>query len=141
MTYGWIWIGVIAISVALTLITKKNLISSVAAGALVAVILDIVGINGILWQALALVGASLVFALVFTLFLSGRNECCSFRIDSLIGQTCTVEERIDNASGTGQVSVAGSGWSARAVNEETVYEIGTTLRIVAVEGVKLICME
>ena len=60
-------------------------------------------------------------------------------MDGIIGQRCTVVEKIDNFAGCGEVRVNGQIWSARGVFEEDSFEVGTTLRVVAIEGVKLIC--
>ena len=58
---------------------------------------------------------------------------------SLVGKKCVVDEVINNGAGSGQVVVNGLSWSARAVADADVYEKGTVLTVVAVEGVKLIC--
>ena len=60
-------------------------------------------------------------------------------IESVVGERCVVVERIDNFAGCGEVRVNGQIWSARGVGEYDEFEIGETLNIVAVEGVKLIC--
>ena len=62
-------------------------------------------------------------------------------VDDVIGMHCTVVERIDNYAGCGQVAVAGQSWSARGAEDDDEFEVGESLRIVAVEGVKLICMK
>ncbi len=60
-------------------------------------------------------------------------------IDLVVGEKCVVTDRIDNAAGCGQVKVNGQNWSARGAYDNDVFEVGETLRIVAIEGVKLIC--
>jgi len=60
-------------------------------------------------------------------------------IDSVIGEKCVVTEKIDNFAGCGQVKVKGQVWSARGLYDEDEFELGQTLRIVAIEGVKVIC--
>ena len=60
-------------------------------------------------------------------------------IDGIVGKKCTVTEKIDNYAGCGQVKIKGQIWSARSVREDDVFEAGEHLRIVAIEGVKLIC--
>ena len=52
---------------------------------------------------------------------------------------CVVTETIDNFAGCGQVKVNGQSWSARGTYDDDVFEVGETLKIVAVEGVRLIC--
>ena len=60
-------------------------------------------------------------------------------IDSIVGQRCFVTDRVDNYAGRGQVRVNGQFWAARASSDNDVYEEGEFLRIIAIEGVKLIC--
>ena len=63
-----------------------------------------------------------------------------FQSDSIVGERCVVTERIDNLAGCGQVKVRGGQiWSARGVAEDAAFSEGETLKIVAIEGAKLIC--
>ena len=59
--------------------------------------------------------------------------------ESVVGEKCIVTERIDNYAGCGEVKVKGQIWSARGVGVGDTFEEGETLKIVAVEGAKLIC--
>ena len=61
------------------------------------------------------------------------------RLEDIVGERCVVTEKIDNFAGCGIVKVAGQFWAARGAHEDDVFEIGETLDIVAIEGVKLIC--
>lgn len=58
--------------------------------------------------------------------------------DMVIGKECIVTEEIDNALGTGAVSVGGKIWTARLENPETHAEKGTKMNVLRIEGVKLI---
>ena len=60
-------------------------------------------------------------------------------MDSIIGEKCVVTEKIDNFAGCGQIRVKGQIWSARGLYDEDEFDIGENLRIVAIEGVKVIC--
>ena len=62
-------------------------------------------------------------------------------LESIIGKKCVVVEKIDNFSGCGQVKVNGQSWSARAAYEENIFNVGDVLRVVAIEGVKLVCVK
>lgn len=62
----------------------------------------------------------------------------SVDIDSIVGERCVVTDRVDNYRGCGQVKVNGQSWAARGAYDDDVFEPGETLRIVAIEGVKLI---
>ena len=56
-----------------------------------------------------------------------------------INNTAAFTEKIDNYAGCGQVRINGQIWSARGAFENDVFEEGETLRIIAIEGVKLVC--
>lgn len=58
--------------------------------------------------------------------------------DMLIGSDCVVREKIDNLRGTGAVLAQGKEWTARTENGEASAEVGEIVKIVRIEGVKLI---
>ena len=58
--------------------------------------------------------------------------------DMAIGQDCVVTEAIDNVLGRGAVSVGGKIWTARMREADGKAEKGAVLRVVRIEGVKLI---
>ena len=64
-----------------------------------------------------------------------------FNPDSIVGKKCLVTETVDNYAGCGQVKVNGQYWSARAAYDEDRFEIGETLKIVAIEGVRFVCVK
>lgn len=68
-----------------------------------------------------------------------KNDLSDVSLESVIGERCLVTERIDNFAGCGQVKVNGQGWSARGAYDNDVFEVGESLMVVAIEGVKLIC--
>ena len=61
--------------------------------------------------------------------------------DMAIGQDCVVTEEIDNVRGTGAVSVGGKIWTARLAVPNGRAGKGAVLRVVRIEGVKLIVEE
>ena len=73
------------------------------------------------------------------LFRKGQKKGIGASIDSLVGERCTVVEEIDNYAGCGAVRVGNQIWAARGVGEDDIFEKGTSLKIVAIEGVKMIC--
>ncbi len=58
--------------------------------------------------------------------------------DALIGGTALVTERISNLDARGLVKIRGQIWSARSV-DESIIEEGTLVKVISIEGVKLIC--
>lgn len=61
--------------------------------------------------------------------------------DMAIGRDCVVTEEIDNVRGTGAVTVGGKIWTARMAAPDGRAEQGRVLRVVRIEGVKLIVEE
>ena len=57
--------------------------------------------------------------------------------DSLIGRKGIVTEEVSNIYATGQVTVAGQGWTARSVDDNVTLEKGEMVVIRSISGVKL----
>ena len=61
--------------------------------------------------------------------------------DMAIGRDCVVTEEIDNIRGTGAVTVGGKIWTARMASPDGKAAKGETLKVLRIEGVKLIVEE
>ena len=88
------------------------------------------------------IAAVVVIAIAIVFFVSKRYGIFSKKnvsIDSIVGEKCIVTEKIDNFAGCGQIKVKGQLWSARGFFDDDVYECGESLRIVAIEGVMVVC--
>ncbi len=137
----YVWITVIALAIIAEVLTAKRIALWLIPAATVPLVLSLCRVD-ILWlQLLLFFLLSAIGILVYKLFLEKRlkkNGVPSY-IDSVIGQTCTVTQRIDNLAGCGEVRARGLYWAARACDEDTVFEEGETVTVVAAEGVKLIC--
>ena len=59
-------------------------------------------------------------------------------VDSVIGKTAIVLKDIDNVHSAGTVDLDGMEWTARASKEEEIYHAGEIVRVLEVQGVKLI---
>ncbi len=70
---------------------------------------------------------------------SGQEK--EFNTDNIVGKKCVAIERIDNLAGCGQVRVNGQSWAARSAYDDESFEAGETLSIVAIEGVRLVCVK
>lgn len=68
-------------------------------------------------------------------YINARSEPTN--ADRVIGMSCRVTERIDNLSGTGAVSADGKIWTART-RDGAIVEPGSVVRVVEIQGVKLI---
>ena len=142
MTYGWMWLGILIASAIIEALTKKYISIWLAPSAILATVFDLCGLE-IHWQIIAFFGMTAVGILIrLALVPKLRNQSKStVSLDSLVGEKCVVTERIDNYSSCGEARVKGLIWSARSVSDDDCYEIGETLQVVAIEGVKLIVKE
>lgn len=140
MTYGWAWIALIVLAIVVEVLTDQLISIWFVPGAIVATILDYLNVH-FLWQVLTvLVLAALGIALAKTVLIKKlRSGIVKTNVDAIIGERCVVTEKIDNYAGCGQVKIKGQIWSARGVGQDDVFEAGEVLRVVAIEGVKVIC--
>ena len=110
-----------------------------AGGAFVAAIAGALG-GGLVIQILCFVAVSVVL-LIFTRpvairFLDANTE--KTNAEALIGQHAVVLQEINNLEGVGQAKVNGMEWTARAREDTDVIPIGEKVKIVEIQGVKLI---
>ena len=59
-------------------------------------------------------------------------------VEALINQTALVLEEINNIKGTGLAKVNGMEWTARASEDDELIQAGEKVKILSIEGVKLI---
>ena len=140
MTYGWIWVAVIVLAIVVEIFTDQLVSIWFVPAGIIATVLDFFGVD-IVWQCLVFFSVSVIgILLAKLLFFKYRPiKATKTNIDAIIGERCVVTEKIDNYAGCGQARVNGQIWSARGAYEDDVFEVGETLSIVAIEGVKLIC--
>ena len=67
-----------------------------------------------------------------------NSRTTSTNADMGIGKDAVVTERIDNLHAKGAVLLDGKTWTARMNNEMQKAEVGETVRVLRIEGVKLI---
>ncbi len=77
---------------------------------------------------------------ILALFGKKNGQEREFNPDNIVGKRCVVTEKVDNFAGCGQVKVNGQSWAARSAYDEESFEVGETLSIVAIEGVRLVCV-
>ena len=140
MIYGWIWIAVIILAIITEILTDQLIAIWFIPGAAIGVVIAFFNVQPI-WQLIIFLVLTIIGIVVGKLFLFKKikKNDVKTNIDAIIGERCVVTERIDNYAGCGQARVKGQVWSARGVGENDVFEVGETLYVVAIEGVKLIC--
>lgn len=134
-----LWLVALVAFLVIELITVGLTTIWLAGGALVAFILAILGVN--VWvQIIAFVVVS--FLLVYftrplaVKYLNPRRTRTNS--DELIGETVKVIERIDNRAAAGRALARGMEWSARAVSDDMIIEKDALVKVLRIEGVKLI---
>jgi membrane protein implicated in regulation of membrane protease activity len=60
---------------------------------------------------------------------------------ALVGQTATVVERIVNSEGVGCVRLDGEIWTARAYDEDEIFEPGTRVQVLEIRGATALVSE
>ncbi len=137
----WVWLGVVLVAIGVEIVTEQMVSIWFVPAALVAVILEFCNVK-VEWQIMTfflLTAAGIMFA---KLYLVKKFPLPDHKtnIEAIIGEKCVVTERIDNYAGCGQAKVKGQIWSARGTHDDDVFEQGEILTVVAIEGVKLICV-
>lgn len=140
MGYWWFWLCLIVLAIVVEVASEQLVSIWFIPGSVVAIILDLCVVP-LIWQVIIFLALSVVGIVIGKRFLSSHKNDASLKtnIDAIIGERCLVIEKIDNFAGCGQVKVKGNVWSARGVSDDDEFEPGEILRIVAIEGVKLIC--
>ncbi len=136
----YVWMAVLVVAAVVEALTTQLVAVWFAPGALVAMILAFCSVSP--WIQL---GVFLVLTVAFLILAQKvfrkafKFDKEKFNIDAVIGERCLVTERVDNLAGAGAVKVKGLQWAARSLNENETFEVGDTVEVIAVEGVKLIC--
>ena len=136
----YVWIGVIVAAIVLEMLTDQIIAIWFMPSAIICAILDLCGVP-LPWQLLVFLLISVTGIVLSRTVLKKHFNFTktATNVEAVVGEKCVVIERIDNYAGRGQAKVRGQIWSARSVDDEETFEEGEILRVVAVEGVKLIC--
>ena len=137
----YFWLGVIVLSIAAEAATADLVAIWFMPAALVSLILALADVP--LWLQIVvfivLVAAFLVFSKAFLRKYLKKRPNETTNVDSLVGKTAIVTEKLDNLGQTGAVRINGLEWSARSVDDAVTPEKGTLVVIREISGVKLIC--
>ena len=134
-----IWLGMVVVLLLIEALTMGLTTIWFAGGALLAFLAAILG--GPLPLQIGIFIVVSMLLLIFTRpaaakFMNRKVE--KTNVDSLIGKHAVVSERIDNLQGTGRVMINGVDWTARSVDETKTLEKEEVVKILEVDGVKLI---
>ena len=141
MQFGFaaLWMVFVILFLIVELITVGLTTIWLAGGAVVAFILATMGVN-FWWQLAGFFIVSFVL-IYFTRpwalkhFNPRRTRTNS---EGLIGEIVKITGRVDNRAAEGTALANGLEWSARAVSDDMIIEKDTLVKVVRIEGVKLI---
>ena len=107
-------------------------------GSVVALILTLFDLPLIV-QLIAFFALSAISLILTRRYVASRRppDKVPTNADMVLGQAGIVQQAIDNAEAKGRILVQGADWSARSQSGEII-EAGTPVRVLAIEGVKLI---
>ncbi|MBR2527760.1 MAG: NfeD family protein [Blautia sp.] len=134
-----IWLMIVVVLVIIEAMTFGLTTIWFAGGALCAAVMSYLK-YGIYPQLAVFFGASF-FLLVVTRPLAVRfmkKGMPKTNVNSMIGRTAKVIERIDNLAQTGRVRVNDIEWKAQSVEDGKTIETGTIVEVKEVRGVRLI---
>ena len=134
-----VWLVILVVLLVIEIITLGLSTIWFAGGALAAFIAALLGadlyLEIILFLAVSLV--LLLFTRPVVMRYLNANKTAT-NVDSLIGEQAIVTKPINNLLGQGEVMVGGTPWSARSAEENGAIEKDAIVRILKVDGVKLI---
>ena len=136
--YGWILWVVLMVVFAIAEAATVNLVSVwFVGGALVALIVQLLGGNIWLQLGLFLVTAGVLLAGLRPFvrrYVAPKRTATN--ADMVLGREAYVTETVDNLRGTGALKLDGKVWTIRSATDAVLPE-GTLVKVVKLEGVKL----
>ena len=134
-----IWLVILIVLLVIEVITLGLSTIWFAGGALASFIAALAGAN-VAVQVVLFLAVSIIL-LLFTrpvvMKYLNRNKTAT-NADSLIGEQAVVTQTINNLMSRGEVFIIGMAWTARSGREDEVIEKDTVVRILRIDGVKLI---
>ncbi len=134
----WIWLAAAIIFIIIEAVTVGLTTIWFAAGALVALILALIKVGVGVQVAVFLILSLVLLATTRKIFVNKlKTGSEKTNVDALVGEEAVVLEDITPFN-TGLVKVKGQNWTAIAADKDASILKGSTVKIKAIEGVKLI---
>ena len=131
-----IWLVLMVVFLAVEAFTVVTVSLWFAGGALVALLLSLMGLEVWVQVVMFFVVSAVLLACLRPMVQRHLNPKLSrTNVDALIGTKCYVTADIDNISAAGQVKLGGLEWSARSANGLPI-PAGTLVQVEHIEGVK-----
>lgn len=141
---GWVlWVIVAGAFGVGEMLTTGFFLAPFALGGALAAIVDVAGLGGITAWVVFVLASLLSLIVVRPIARSHMRTPPQIRTGTaaLIGKPAIVLERIANNEGIGCVRIEGEVWTARAYDDETVYESGTRVEVVQIKGATALVTE
>jgi len=140
----WLFWLIAALILAIGEIATTGLfLAPFAAGALIATLLAAAGAGAVIEWAVFLVVSVILLAALRPVARAHRRSRGQLKTGParLVGQHATVVERIANAEGVGCVRLDGEIWTARAYDDDEVFEPGTRVQVLEIRGATALVSE
>ena len=131
-----LWLVLLIVFLVVEAVTVTLVSLWFAAGALVAMIISLLG--GELWLQITVfcvISGALLVALWPFIRRFLNPHLSKTNVDAVIGTEGIVISEIDNLNAVGQVKLGGMEWTARSTSGENI-SVGTRVRVDRIEGVK-----
>ncbi|MCR5597461.1 MAG: NfeD family protein [Lachnospiraceae bacterium] len=138
-TMAFIWLAVFVVMVVIEIATLGLTTIWFAGGALVALIISL--FNPPVAVQIAVFIVVSVVLLIFTRPIAAKHfnkKMVATNVDSVPGEIGIVSVNIDNIAATGTVMIKGMEWTARTESDDLKIEKGAKVKVLRVEGVKVI---
>ena len=141
---SWVLWLIAAVILAIGEIATTSLfLAPFAAGAAVAALLAAAGAGAVVEWAVFLVVSLITLAALRPVARAHKRSRGQIKTGTaaLVGQTATVVERIANAEGVGCVKLDGEIWTARAYDDDEVFEPGARVQVLEIRGATALVSE
>lgn len=137
-----LWIALIIVFVAVEIATVGLTAIWFAGGALVALLVQLLGLN-IYWQIIFFIVASAILMTVTRPWALKyfKPRLVKTNYETVVGETVCLTEAVDNIKGTGTAVYKGQEWTARAYENGKTFEAGTIVSVKEIRGVTLYVTE
>lgn len=133
------WLLLAAIFIVIELVSLGLTSIWFAGGSFVAAIAAVAGANMVVQVVLFAIVSIVLVVLTRPLAMKHLdNKTEKTNAEGLIGMNAVVLQEINNLQETGQAKINGMEWTARAKDNKDVIPVGTVVKIVEIQGVKLI---
>lgn len=139
MSEAMVWLAVMIVLIIIEIVTVGLTTIWFAAGALVAMLVSVLG-GGVILQVAVFLAVSfgmLVFTRPFAMkYINSSHIKTNY--EGAIGKIVRITQDVDNRNGTGAAVVNGQEWTVRASNDDQKIPAGSLAKVINISGVKLI---